>query len=259
MKTAIQVAASLIVASSLTASLHGQSLGDAAKKAEQERTKPKEGPAPKVFTNKDLPDAPPAPPPPPIADSASAAPADSTGTKPADGAGEAGSKRATTNLPPVLATDGQIKVTRVPGVTGNAIETGLTLTLHGPQHDVPAALVFRAIHEDRLPRVDTPFALEAKFVMSPMFAGSVNTKRPHVVVWGDDAPIFSGSVDGSSTLDNLGSLGIPVDLIMLSTLERATTIRGRLFNLEFTLTPGQVRLVGEFSQRVRHNPSGTLF
>jgi len=53
----------------------------------------------------------------------------------------------------------------------------------------------------------------------------------------------------------------PFELAELMRLERATTLRGRLFNIEFTVTPEQVCSIREFSQRARQrvNKPGVVF
>lgn len=252
----------IVVAVSLAISTHAQSLADVAKKAEEERAKLKQGQATRVFTNKDLPDAPPA---------RAAAPVE-TKTEPS---AKDTSNKTTTEKPneekrdddhtlePRASdrqggppSDGQIRVSRVSSVGGNAVETTLTLILHGPQNDLPVNLVFRAVHEDRLP--DRPGELGVSFVMSPLFGGALDLKPPHVVLIVDEgsasADILTANVDERQPISNFGSVDVPFDFVKLSRFERATKVRGRLFNMEFALTPEQVRSIGEFARRTRQRP-----
>jgi hypothetical protein len=81
-----RLAVCLVVAACLVQSTRAQSLGDAARRAEEERARPKQGPAAKVFTNKDLSDAPPPPAPAPatLAEPANNSPNESAGVKPGE-------------------------------------------------------------------------------------------------------------------------------------------------------------------------------
>lgn len=153
--------------------------------------------------------------------------------------------------------DAEIRVTRL--VSG--VETTLTVLPHGSRGDLPVSLRFRAVHEDR-PRSDTPSELDISLVMSPMFGGPIDLDPPHVVLIVDervaDDDVVTASIDGplfsvgSGLVDQVPLL--PFDALTLSRLEGATTIRGRVFDLEFTLTPEQVRSIGEFAQRMRQRP-----
>jgi hypothetical protein len=143
----------------------------------------------------------------------------------------------------------------------SSVETTLTVLPRGPRGDLPVSLVFRAVHEER-PRSDLPSEIGLGLVISPLFAGPFDLEPPQVVFVTDehltDADTLAASIDGplfsvgSGLVDKVNVL--PFDADALSRLEAATTIRGRVFDLEFTLTPQQVRSIGEFARRIRQRP-----
>lgn len=154
-------------------------------------------------------------------------------------------------------SDAEIRVTRLV----SSVETTLTVLLHGSRGDLPVSFEFRAVHENR-PRSDRPSELGLSLLMSPLFGGSLDLKLPHVVLIVDeslaDADFITASVDGPLFSIGSGSIDVlpvlPFDADTLSRLERATTVSGRVFSLEFTVTPEQVRSIGEFARRVRQRP-----
>lgn len=69
------------------------------------------------------------------------------------------------------------------------------------------------------------------------------------------ADVVAFSTDGSLG-GAMSSVAVePFDLAFLARLGQATTLRGRLFNVSFVLTPEQVRSISEFSQRARQRPT----
>jgi hypothetical protein len=249
----LRCALCLLVAASVPLAAAAQSLGDAARKAEQERAKTKD--PTKVFTNKDLPDAPPAPPPgQPGASVDSGSSNDSTGTT----VRRDERPRDVPDPPPVSSTEGAIEVRKVGGLRGTAIETALTLQIRAGQQGVPLTLVLRAVHEDRLPLVDTPIELEAHFAVNSLFLGKVSFERPHIVLAVGDPPaqaVISGSVAEQQPLDGVADVSATLNLNDLARLEGVSRIAGRVFGADFVLSPGQTRLVGEFCRRARRHPA----
>jgi hypothetical protein len=242
----------LVIVSSAIQPARAQTLGDAARRAEEERAKAKQ--AGKVFTNKDVGDAP--APPPSTGANAPASTNDSAGATPARNRLDPVSAP---DAAPVSASDGRIDVRRVGTLRGNGYETSLSLPLRGSKQPVPSTLILRAVHDDRLPFSNTPSDLTAEFAMNPTFGGRVSMKPPHIVFIADEGTIvFTGSVDPGQPIGSFLTVIIPIDLGMLSRLERASKIRGRLFDLEFVFTPGQLRLMNEFSQRARRNPAAGI-
>jgi hypothetical protein len=97
-----------------------------------------------------------------------------------------------------------------------------------------------------------------EFVVSPMFAGMLDYRPPHVVLVIDpdsaDADTLEGSVEPTANLPAVGSVIMPLDLEQLRALGRAKAVTGRFFGLEFALTPSQLRSVAEFDRRVSVRP-----
>jgi hypothetical protein len=240
-KTSATAILSLVAALSLGSVANGQSLADVAKKTEEERAKAKQGVPARVFTNEDLVDLPPSRAPAPV--EPTAVPARST------------SNEATTPSAPATTPTGAVRVNRTYTVNGNALETTLSLALRGPQgNQLPITLLFRAVHEDRS-RSNEPSELTLRFAISSTYVGPLDFKAPHVILVLDDgqapADVIAFGTDGPLG-GVMSSVAIePFDLAFLARLGQATTLRGRLFNLSFVLTPEQVRSISEFSQRAR--------
>ena len=249
----VRLALCLLLAAGLPAA--AQTLGDAARKAEEARSRGGQTPA-KVYTNADLPDAPPAP---ATGPSSSGSSSGVDGGKPTPAGRRDERAREADPPPPVPASEGRFESRKVGGLRGDAIETTLTLPFRAGAQNVPVTLVLRAVHEDRLPMIDTPVELEAKFLVDALFTGKVSFERPHVVLAIGEPPsqaVYVGSIDEHQVLTGaaITEVSTTIELDTLSRLEGASKIVGRLFSLEFTLSSGQVRLVGEFSRRARRNP-----
>ena len=240
----------LVAALSLSTAASAQSLADVAKKTEDERAKAKQGPPAKVFTNGDLVEVPPARVPPPVTSTAD--PRDTSSI-------ETPALIPARNAPDTKPT-GAVHDSRTYTANGNAVETTLTLRLRGRQgNQLPIDLLFRAVHEDRS-RANEPSDLTLQFAVGWRFMGAFDSKPPHAAFVIDEdlatadafAFVISGPLGGtipSVALD-------PFDLAFLARLAQATTLRGRLFNFEFVMTPDQVRSISEFSERARRRPKG---
>jgi len=160
-----------------------------------------------------------------------------------------------------------IRVNRIPGINGDAVETWLALVLRGRRQDqLPINLAFRAVHDDQS-RSNTPREVTLEFTLPPNIGGPFDFKPPHVVFVVDDGQASAGTVEYSINGQPLVTMGIssvsiePFALADLARLERATTLRGRLFNSESALTPEQICSIREFSQRARQRPNkpGAVF
>jgi hypothetical protein len=249
----VRLALRILLAAGLSVSASAQTLGDAARRAEEEKSRTKQ-PA-KVFTNDDVRDAPPAPSPGPSSTGSSA---DTRSAEPVPaGRRDERPREVAADLSPVPASEGRIQVRTVGGPRGNATQTELTLPFRAGQQNAPVTLALSALHEDRLPFVDTPIELEARFLAESLFLGKVSFERPHLVIAVGDPPgqpVIVGSVDERADMGFVADISMAIDLATLSTLEGASRIVGRLFGAEFALSPGQVRLVSDFSRRARRNP-----
>ena len=254
MTTQVWLAMCLAVAT-LPLPAGAQSLGDAARRAEEERARAKQETG-KVYTNKDVADA---PPPPPRAESPT------SGNPSATGANDKGAAvtrrderpRDVADSAPVSASEGSILMRTVGSLRGNATETTLTLPILVGAQKIPCTMVLRAVHEDRLPLADTPIELDAKFLVDALFLGKVSFERPHVVIAAGDPPgqrVFAGSVDERQSLGIVSEVSITLDLNTLSRLEAASKVTGRLFGFDFAMSAGQTRLIADFARRARRNP-----
>ena len=132
--------------------------------------------------------------------------------------------------------------------------------------NLASSRTFRAVHDDQS-RSNTPRELTLEFTLRPNIGGPFDFKPPHVVFVVDDGQASAGSVEYSINGQPLVTMGIssvsiePFALADLARLERATTLRGRLFNSEFALTPEQICSIREFSQGARQRPNkpGAVF
>ena len=267
MKTPGQAIVFFVAVVSLPIVTSAQSLADVAKKTEEERAKAKQGQPARVFTNKDLVD---------VAGPRAAASGETTTVQVRSTSAETTTQtlraedRGQTREPSLpQCQEGSptgVRMSRVPGVNGDAVETTLTLVLRGRQRgELPVNLVFRAVHDNRS-QSDEPRELSLLFTLGPTFAGPLDLKPPHVVFVVDDgrasADAVAASIDGPLVGAPISTVSIePFSLADLARLGHATTLRGRLFNIEFTLTPEQVCSIHEFSQRARQRPNrpGVVF
>jgi hypothetical protein len=226
----VRLAACVVLAASFPLQLSAQSLGDAARRAEQERAKARQDPA-KVYTNSDLPDAPAAPVVSPGSDaSGTSAPASNGSTTRRDER-----PRDALDSSPAPASEGRIEARTIGSLYGDATETTLTLPLRRRDLNVSVTLVLRAVHEKRLPLEDAPIELDANFQVESLFLGKVSFDRPHLVIAvGDpaDQVVFTGSVNEQQTLYGVSVLSFPIGLATLSRLESASRIVARAHDHE---------------------------
>ncbi len=244
MGTSTKAIISLVAALSLPVGAGAQSLADAARKAEEERAKATQAAPAKLFTNDDLVE---------LAPSRAAAPVATTAAPEINI-----SNKTTARTPDEVKPTGAVRVSRTYTANGDALQTTLTLVLRDRQgKELPINLLFRGVHEDRS-RSNVPSELTLVFGMSPTFGGMLDLKPPHAVLVIDEGRP-SAYVATFATIGPLGG-GMsfvalePFDLAFLARLGEATTLRGRLFNIEFALTPEQIRSISEFSQQARQRP-----
>ena len=142
--------------------------------------------------------------------------------------------------------DGEVRSSRDPA-TNNTVST-LTLLLKGPKGPLPVNMVITAVRKGGATS-GGPAETRLDFHM-PGFVGQLDISAPHLQLKMDaatkDERTASFSVDGNIPLAEATSVSIPVDLVALRDLAKATTVSGRLLGIEFVLTPQQVRAVTGF-------------
>jgi len=127
----------------------------------------------------------------------------------------------------------------------------LTLMLKGPKGPLPINLSITTRYTARgmgrgSPEVRLDFDL-------PLFVGSLDYKPPHALLVFDKATTdegsFTASVEPTAYMPGVSHFRISADASVLARFEKATTIEGRLFGVDFVLTPKQVQAVNAFARQ----------
>jgi hypothetical protein len=133
----------------------------------------------------------------------------------------------------------------------DATHTYLTLLLRNPKRPVPITMTITTIRKDRPKRGELP-EVEVQFATG-LLAGPLDLTRPHLKLTLDQKTkterTIEGSVDPGSDLYGVGSIVLKSSLADLATMAKATTMNGRLFGVDFTLTSRQMQAITSFAAR----------
>jgi hypothetical protein len=128
----------------------------------------------------------------------------------------------------------------------NTTSTSLTLALIGPAGPIPISTALTAVRrsvggDPQIIRFDLDYTLHN---------GLPNFRLPHLVFTLDratkDESERSFRVNPNVPLESTKRVSIPVTINDLRAVARAKTVHGRLFNLEFALTPTQLGCLRSF-------------
>jgi hypothetical protein len=128
----------------------------------------------------------------------------------------------------------------------NTTSKSLTLSLIGPAGPVPVSTALTAVHrsvggDPQIIRFDLDYTLHN---------GLPNFRLPHLVFTLDratkDETERSFRVNPNVPLESAKRVSIPVTISDLRAIARAKTVHGRLFNLEFAMTPTQLGCFRDF-------------
>lgn len=142
--------------------------------------------------------------------------------------------------------DREVRTTK-DSFTGDTLTT-LTLMLAGPQGPLPINLAITRVQKAK-PGAGAAADVRLEFDM-PLYTGALDYKAPQVVIDLGGGQSLSYTVDSRATPPAVTHIGAaPFSESDLSRMARAAAIRGRLFGVEFTLTPAQVRAIQDFARR----------
>ena len=145
--------------------------------------------------------------------------------------------------PPV---DREVRTTK-DAFTNDTLTT-LTLMLAGPKGPLPINMAITTVRKAK-PGAGPAVDYRLSFDM-PMYAGPLDQKAPQVAFELDGRAGPSFTVDPRATPPSVTHIvASRFSSGDLSRLAGAATIRGRLFGVEFALTPQQIRAIREFAQR----------
>jgi hypothetical protein len=131
--------------------------------------------------------------------------------------------------------------------TGDTLTT-LTLMLKGPHGPLPINMAITRVEKTKSGGGSGP-AYRLEFDM-PMYTGALDYKTPQVTLDLGGGQRLSYDVDPRATPPTVTHIGVPTfSAGDLARLAGSTTMRGRLFGIEFVLTTEQVRAVQSFARR----------
>jgi len=133
----------------------------------------------------------------------------------------------------------------------DATHTYLTLLLRNPKGPLPINMAITTIRKDRPQRGELP-EVEVRFDMG-LLAGTLDFSRPHLKLTLDQKTnterIIEASVDPGTDLAGVGSVTLKSSVAHLETMAKATTMNGRIFGIDFTLTSRQIQAIKSFAAR----------
>ena len=146
--------------------------------------------------------------------------------------------------------DGDVRSYRETG-TDDTLTT-LTLMLKGPKGPVP---INWSITTRKRVRASPGEPLGVKFDFDmPLFTGVLDKTAPHLVLVLDKELktewLYKDSIESAALmLDEATHFTLPFDMPTLGRFAEATTIEGKVFGVEFALTPSQLRAIRDFRIR----------
>ena len=146
--------------------------------------------------------------------------------------------------------DGDVRSVRDTG-TDDTLTT-LTLMLKGPTGPVPINWSITTRKKVRA-EPGEPLGVKLDFDM-PLFTGVLDKKAPHLVLVLDKSLktewLYKDSIESAALmLDEATHFTLPFDMPTLGRFAEATTIEGKVFGVEFALTPSQLRAIKDFKNR----------
>ena len=146
--------------------------------------------------------------------------------------------------------DGDVRTTRETG-TDDTLTT-LTLMLKGPKGPLPINLSITTRRKVRASPGE-PLGVKLDFDM-PLFTGVLDRKTPHLVAVIDKDLktewTYKDSIESAALmLDEATHYTLPFDMVNLAKFADATTIEGRVFGVDFVLTPSQLQAIKDFKSR----------
>ena len=146
--------------------------------------------------------------------------------------------------------DGDIRTTRETG-TDDTLTT-LTLMLKGPSGPLPINMSITSRRKVRASPGE-PLGITLDFDM-PLFTGIRDKQAPHLVVVLDKdlktESFYEGSIESKFLIpDEATHFTLPFGLPPLLRFAEATTLEGKIFGVDFVLTPQQLRAIKDFKNR----------